>query len=113
MKKYDERITKGKISLFLTRKIEADNETKKRLIKEGKDIPTGLNFEYKELAYNSEVRRATISDIIQCKASAKLSTILKCLIALDMTFPKFAEEFDNISANEALDHYKKLRGIDE
>lgn len=109
MKKYDERITKGKISLFLTGKIEADNETKKRLIKEGKDIPAGLNFEYKELAYNSEVRKATISDIIQCKTSAKLSTILKCLIALDMTFPKFAEEIEKISDKNALDQYQKLR----
>lgn len=113
MKKYDERITKGKISLFLTGKIEADNEIKKRLIKERKDIPAGLNFEFKELAYNSEVRKATISDIIQCKTSAKLSTILKCLKALDITFPKFAEEFDNISDNEALMQYKKLRDKDE
>ncbi|MFL0681952.1 hypothetical protein CLV31_109152 [Algoriphagus aquaeductus] len=113
MEKHDERIIKGKISLFLSAKIEADNETKKRLAKEGKAIPTGLNFEFKELAYNSEVRKATISDIIQCKTSAKLSTILKCLKALDMTFPKFAEEFDNISANEALEQYKKLRAKDE
>lgn len=113
MKKYDDRITKGKISLFLTAKIEAENETKKRLTQEGKDIPTGLNFEYKELAYNSEVRKATISDIIQCKTSAKLSTILKCLKALDITFLKFAEEFENTSEREALDQYQKFRAKDE
>lgn len=113
MKKHDERIIKGKISLFLSGKIEADNETRKWLAKEGKGLPAGLNFEFKELAYNSEVRKATISDIIQCKTSAKLSTILKCLKALDMTFPEFATEFDNISEDKALEQYKKLRAKDE
>ncbi|WP_026953505.1 helix-turn-helix domain-containing protein [Algoriphagus vanfongensis] len=110
MEKHDERIIRGKISLFLSSKIETENEIKKQLEKKGKTIPTGLNFEYKELAYNSEVRKATISDIIQCKTSAKLSTILKCLEALDIPFPKFAKEFDEISNEKAIEQYLKLRG---
>ncbi|SFT96387.1 hypothetical protein SAMN04489724_3008 [Algoriphagus locisalis] len=110
MKNHDEKIIKGKLSLFLTKIIEKDATVKTELESQKKAVPPGLNFQDQELAFNSHLRKATISEIIQCKRLAKLTTIIKFLKAIKMTFPEFAEEFEKITIEEAQEQYQKKRG---
>lgn len=109
MEKRDEKILKGKISLFFISKIAIDASKKRDYEKEKKPLPIGLNFESQELAFNSQVRKATISEMLNCKSLAKISTILKCLDSFGISFLEFAKEFEAISEQHAIIHYEKQR----
>lgn len=107
----DARIIKGKISIFIQSKI-AEHASKKRACEDkGIAVPKGLNFEDQELAFNTGLRKATISDILNCKSLIKLPTLIEILNSFNMTLSEFINSYEQISDEEAISHYKKVRGL--
>lgn len=108
MEKYDERIIKGKISLIFIERLQKLNAIKSDLKEKGKDLPVGLTYNLKELALNVDMRPATITDIVNCKALPKFSTILNCLQVIGINLETFGKKFDSLDEKLALNHCLKM-----
>lgn len=104
----DLRIIKGKISIFIHSKIAEHASKKKACEDNGLAVPKGLNFKDQELAFNTGLRKATISEILNCKSLIKLPTLIEILNSFNISFSEFVKEYEEMSDENALAHFEKV-----
>lgn len=97
---------KGKISMIFLERISELNDPN---IKKSTDQNKKFNFS--ELAFNVQMRNATITEIIRCQSLPKFNTILKCLESLNLGLVTFSQRFENITPIQAQDHFEKMREL--
>ncbi|MFD2034498.1 hypothetical protein ACFSKL_06830 [Belliella marina] len=90
-------------------KIAEDAKKKMQLEDQNHRIPKGLNFEAQELAFNTDLRKATISELLNCKSLIKLSTLFVILNSFNMSFSEFVSMYEEITDENALIQYEKMR----
>ena len=74
-------------------------------------VKTGeeLNISYSEIADNSDIRKATVSDIFNAKKSANTFTLFRIVKAMGYELSDFATKYDKITDKEIINFKTKIK----
>ncbi|WP_432221816.1 helix-turn-helix domain-containing protein [Flavobacterium sp. TMP13] len=61
-----------------------------------------INTSYSEIADNSDVRKATVSDIFNAKKSANTFTLFRIIKAMGYELKDFSKKYDKITESEIM-----------
>ncbi|MFC5683600.1 helix-turn-helix domain-containing protein [Flavobacterium sp. MAHUQ-51] len=76
---------------------------------QGANTGEELNVSYSEIADNSDIRKATVSDIFNAKKSANTFTLFRIIKAMGYELNDFAKKYDKISNSEITDFKIKTK----
>ena len=93
---------KIKIAISLNKLLDYSKETIK-----GINTIEEINISYSEIADNSDVRKATVSDIFNAKKSANTYTLFRIIKAMGYELNDFSKKYDKISDTEILNFKTK------
>lgn len=68
-----------------------------------------LNISYSEIADNSNIRKATVSDIFNAKKSANTFTLFRIIKAMGYKLGDFSKKYDKISDSDIIKFKHKNR----
>ena len=68
-----------------------------------------LNISYSEIADNSDIRKATVSDIFNAKKSANTFTLFRIVKAMGYGLSDFSSKYDKITDKEIISFKTKIK----
>jgi transcriptional regulator with XRE-family HTH domain len=95
---------KIKIALSLIKLLD-DSKNNTQRIKTGEE----LNISYSEIADNSDIRKATVSDIFNAKKSANTFTLFRIIKSMGYELTDFAKKYDKITDSEIINFKSTIK----
>lgn len=95
---------KIKIALSLIKLLD-DSKNNTQRIKTGEE----LNISYSEIADNSDVRKATVSDIFNAKKSANTFTLFRIIKSMGYELSDFSKKYDKITDSEIINFKSTIK----